>query len=418
MASAAMQEKFELIEELGAGGFAVTVKTRVLDPELLDEFGREIVVLKIPHRFKERSIKEEIENNFALFSRLHKIASPNIVQYLGFDVYEGKIVLIMEYVPGSLRELVGGIKREKDKPRKIIPQDTTIEIIKGVLTGLVVIHSEGILHRDIKPENVLLDGKTPKICDLGISRILSSTSSRAQTFAGSLFYMPPEIMDGTGASFTADIWSVGVTFYEMLTGRLPFGLGMDTPNRQIIDRICNKDPLPPSHYVDLPADLDRIVLKALQKNPQDRFPTAAEFIEALESIGQIDEEALPQILLDINMLIESGASSSHIEERLKEVCAQFPENYEPLEVLGEFYIRGQRYSDSIEVFKKATKLDPDNATLYWNLAIAYERLGEYNKAFVSLQRAMRIGLEPSLQRHASRWRQLIREKGESQSKNR
>jgi serine/threonine protein kinase len=403
-------EKFQILSELGSGGFAVTYQARVLDEDLRNELGQDVVVLKVPHRQMERVLKEEIENNAALFVRLRRIASINIVRYLGFDLYSNKIVMIMEYCKdGNLRRLVGDSWKPGTTKRHL-PFDQTLNLITGILRGLDVIHAEGILHRDIKPENILMDGGVPKIGDMGLSRFLSAPDAVVKSFAGSFLYMAPEIYGEEGATLSADIWAVGVVFYELLTGHWPFGPIDSVSQDALIRRIRTQDPPPPSRLVELPANIDAVVAKALQKRPQDRYHDAKEFLQDLGAKQKKEAKDLPQALRDLRVMLETGITISKVEGRLKEIIQQYPDSVEPLEFMGELYIRGQRYREAVEVYKQAAEADKANPMLYWNLATAYERLGEYNKAFIALQRAMRIGLDPSLQRHAMRWRQAIEDK--------
>ena len=201
-------EPFELLELLGMGGFAQTYRARVLHPDVLEDFGSEIIALKIPLPQKERALKQDLEMNILLHLRIKDLQSVNLVRYLGFDWYDGKIVLAFEYIAsGSLRDKIGNIGSQKR-----LPIDEAVKIAEGILKGLSAIHSEQVFHRDIKPENILMQGNVAKIADLGLSRFLNP-NELASTTSGSPFYMSPEILSRTGASFSSDIWSRGVTNY-------------------------------------------------------------------------------------------------------------------------------------------------------------------------------------------------------------
>ena len=118
-----------------------------------------------------------------------------------------------------------------------------------------MIHHEHVFHRDIKPENILLEGDTPKIADLGIARMLDA-NELASTGIGSLPYMSPEILGKEGASFPSDLWSLGVTLYEMVTGRLPF----DGTLGELADMIRRTEPLAACKVCpDVPAGLSEII---------------------------------------------------------------------------------------------------------------------------------------------------------------
>src|SRR6185503_5308369 len=130
-------EPFELLEQLGRGGFACTYLARVTDPELRAEFDQEIVALKVPlGRKEERVLRKEMELNAGLHMRLKHLRSPNIVRYLGFEVFRGRMVMVMEYVPeGSLRGRLGRIGKQQR-----IPPDEARAIAIGTLRGLALVH--------------------------------------------------------------------------------------------------------------------------------------------------------------------------------------------------------------------------------------------------------------------------------------
>jgi serine/threonine protein kinase len=194
-----------------------------LTRQLREDFGADIVALKIPHKDKERALRREVEMQAVLHLRLKDIQAVNIVRYLGFAVFRGKMVMAMEFVEhGSLRDKLGKIGLQKR-----LPIEEALKIAEGALKGLAAIHQEHVFHRDIKPENILMSGHPPKVTDFGISRMLDA-NELASTTSGTIFYMSPEILGPEGASFTSDIWSVGATLYEMVTGKLPFW-GLDTP---------------------------------------------------------------------------------------------------------------------------------------------------------------------------------------------
>jgi serine/threonine-protein kinase len=294
---------FELLQELGKGGFATTYRARVLDADLREEFGTDIVAVKIPlNKQKERVLRRELELNAGIHMRLRGLASPHIVRYLGFVSFRDQITMVMEYVEqGSLRRLLGRV--DATTP---LPVAQAVEIAAGMLEGLSVIHDEGILHRDIKPENVLMKGAIPKIADLGISRMLDE-DELAMSVAGTSPYIAPEILTSNGATFSADLWSVTVTLYEMLTGRLPFG-DVHTPLRTMIENICEVDPDPPSRVLSrVPAELDAIIAKGFQKRPEDRYLSAHEMRLALHAWQRSISNADVSIAPDAQTTFDGGS---------------------------------------------------------------------------------------------------------------
>jgi tricorn protease-like protein len=147
--------------------------------------------------------------------------------------------------------------------------DAAVEMMDGILAGLNHLHSRRIIHRDLKPENILLQRETPRLADFGIARLLKSSSHSAHV-SGTLAYMAPEAFDGKRNEQT-DVWSVGVIFYEMLSGRLPYDQ-QDIPS--FIGAIMRHDPPPLPDSV--PEVLRTIVMKALQRDPANRYSSVAE----------------------------------------------------------------------------------------------------------------------------------------------
>ncbi len=197
---------------------------------------------------------------------------PNILPIIDADEYDGQIVIVSEYAPdGSLDEWLK--KNGKMSVEKAV--ETTIKI----LDGLEFLHSRNIIHRDLKPANILLQGDTPRLADFGISRALRTTaSSQSSNVSGTFAYMPPEGFDGK-RSVQTDVWSVGVNLYQFLTGTLPF------PNKEpsaLIAAIMMREfePLPP----DVPQNLQNVIAKALAKQPENRYASAAAMREDLRRI--------------------------------------------------------------------------------------------------------------------------------------
>lgn len=401
-------EPFHLVRLLGSGGFAHTYLAQVLDPALVREFGREEVALKIPlDRKKQLALKREIEINAPFHLRLKRIGSQNLVSYLGFDVFRGQIVMVMEYVPGgSLRQRIGEIPRRASAPSAPVPVDEAVELATGILSGLHVIHQARILHRDIKPENVLLDGRTPKIADFGISRVLSS-NELASTTTGTVPYMSPELLDGKGASYPTDIWSVGVTFYEMLVGQLPFGW-RDTAPGALLDLIREADPKPPSMLADIPDELERVVLRALEKDPKRRYANAGEMLEALAQFEQASDDPAEQEIARVRAMLESGEPLDAVETELRAFVERFPDSPRGYQLLGEFHNRRQAYSEAIKAFQAGIDREPTDAMLHWSLALAYQKRGKREEAINALERAIDAGLEESLKRHAMRLLRVLK----------
>ncbi len=256
----------QIIELIGAGGMGAVYKAR---QEGLDR----VVALKIlPEEFGH-------DVKFALrFTReartLAKLSHPNIVSVFEFGNVDDTYYFLMEFVDGStLRDVV--------KARQLAPEHA-LAIVPHLCDALQYAHDQGVVHRDIKPENILIaaDGSV-KIADFGLSRILENESQQdlltgTHQVMGTPRYMAPEQFEGFhGVDHRADIYSLGVVFYEMLTGELPIG------------RFA-----PPSEKVEIDVRLDEVVLRTLEKEPKRRYQRASQIKSDVQSITSTDNPAL------------------------------------------------------------------------------------------------------------------------------
>ncbi|PQO42675.1 serine/threonine protein kinase [Blastopirellula marina] len=260
----------EIIELIGAGGMGAVYKAR--QPGL-----DRLVALKILPEELGRDIK------FALrFTReartLARLSHPNIVSVYEFGHVEETYYFLMEFVEGStLRDVV--------RAGQLAPAHA-LEIVPHLCDALQYAHDKGVIHRDIKPENILLavDG-TVKIADFGLSRILGSESQHdlltgTHQVMGTPRYMAPEHLEGSrNIDHRADIYSLGVVFYEMLTGELPIG-------RFAV----------PSQKVDIDVRLDEVVLRTLEQEPQRRYQHASQIKSDVQSIALSRDAATTEMV--------------------------------------------------------------------------------------------------------------------------
>jgi formylglycine-generating enzyme required for sulfatase activity len=179
------------------------------------------------------------------------------------------VVIVSEYVNDG--SLAGWLKQHGGKASSIA---TACEILEGVLAGLAHLHERRIIHRDLKPENILLQRDNPRVADFGISRLLRTTS-QSTNVSGTLAYMAPEAFDGKRNERT-DIWAVGVIFYQLLGGSLPYD---QQDMVSFIGAIMRHDPAPLPESV--PEVLRRVVMKALQREPSQRYQSAIEMRQDL-----------------------------------------------------------------------------------------------------------------------------------------
>jgi serine/threonine protein kinase len=209
---------------------------------------------------------------------LRQLRHRNIVGLVDFFQFEGQHVLVMEFVPGDSLEAL--IRRDP------LPIDRALQVALDLGDALICAHRLNIVHRDLKPANVLLAGDgTPKLTDFGVARLISAGTklTGTGTQVGTPYYMSPEAWEGRPLNAQADIWSLGIVLYEMLTGQVPFG--GDT-----LVAVMNKvltAPLPDLKALrpDTPPALARIVRKMLTRDPARRYQTMRQVTVDLEAVA-------------------------------------------------------------------------------------------------------------------------------------
>jgi serine/threonine protein kinase len=205
------------------------------------------------------------------------------VQVFDFDMQDDYYYMVMELLEGdTLRALLNNYRVRGQR----IPLTEVVRIAKDILSGLSYAHSEGIIHRDIKPANIMLTKKGQAVLtDFGIAQIVGNTQHTVSgALMGTLNYMAPEQGLKGECNSRSDIYSLGIVLYEMLTGYTPFDA--DTPLAILMKHLNDPLPLPTQIDPALPPALEAIVLKALAKDPDDRFQSAEEMSEAIENVEQ------------------------------------------------------------------------------------------------------------------------------------
>ena len=218
----------------------------------------------------------ETEEEIARFRReaqaAGRLTHPNIVAVYDYGETSDLAYIVMEFVDGTT------LKQVLDRQERFAVADTA-RIMQDILSGLQFSHARGVVHRDIKPANVMLTSAgQAKIADFGIARIESSSMTQAGTVLGTPAYMSPEQFMGQVVDARTDIYSTGVLLYQLLTGERPFEGSMTA----IMHKVLNTDPPPPSQLaVTSPVPLDAVVRRAMSKRPDDRYPSATSFAEAI-----------------------------------------------------------------------------------------------------------------------------------------
>jgi len=262
---------FRVGEPLGAGGMGAVYRAE--DTRL----GRAVALkFLLPHLGLDANAK-------ARFLReAHSAASldhPNLcsIHEVG-ESDEGRLFLAMALYPGETLKA----RLARDGP---LPIAEALHIARQVAAGLACADAAGIVHRDLKPANVMLlpDG-TVKILDFGLAKARDQSLTESGAVLGTVLYMAPEQVSGDTVDPRADLWALGVVLYETLTGRTPFE---GDQHIAIAHAILNDDPVPPStHRADVSVTLEEVVLRLLEKNPDNRYASATELLANLARVGK------------------------------------------------------------------------------------------------------------------------------------
>lgn len=301
MIGTVLGNRYEILTEVGSGGMARVYKAK-------DRYLQRIVAIKI--------LKDEFREDSEFLKRFDteaqaaaSLTHPNIVQIYDVGRDNSRYYIVMEYVDGiTLKEYI------TDKGS--LDWKETIDISIQICSALSKAHSRNIIHRDIKPNNIIMTSEgVPKVADFGIARSVSSeTDTMTIDTIGSVHYSSPEQARGGYTDEQSDIYSIGVTMFEMVTGELPFD--GETPVAVALKHIQDIPPVPSTIKKGIPRALDDIILTAMAKSRQDRYTTVSELINDLENIrfkqGTSSDIVVP------NIKHESKYDTRKIEKPLEE----------------------------------------------------------------------------------------------------
>jgi serine/threonine protein kinase len=265
--------RYHILEQLGEGGMATVYKA--YDTRLETDVAVKVIRTEnLAPSVLERSLKR--------FEReaksLAKLTHPNIVKVTDYGEYEGKPYLVMPYLPGGTL---------KDKLGKPISWREAIQILLPIARALDFAHRQNMIHRDVKPSNILItaDGE-PMLTDFGIAKILDMEETQDLTGTsaaiGTPEYMAPEQATARSVDQRADIYSLGIILYEMVTGRKPFTA--DTPMAVLIKQAHDPLPKPRQFAAGNPDAVEKVVIKALAKDPENRYKSMDEFSAAMKGL--------------------------------------------------------------------------------------------------------------------------------------
>ena len=261
--------RYELLQCVGEGGMSFVYKAKC---RKLNRF----VAVKI--------LKDEFKNNEEIVRRFKKeataianLSNPNVVNVLDVGTQDDINYIVMEYVEGkTLKDII--------KEKGALPYEVAISIGIKVAKALECAHKSGIIHRDVKPQNILVTEEgVVKVTDFGIAKSMdSSTIAHTNSVMGSAHYFSPEQAKGTYTDYRTDLYSLGIVLYEMVTGVVPFN--GDSPVTVAVKHIQEKAIPPKNINQNIPNSLNDLIMKAMEKDPVNRYQTAKEIIGDLEKI--------------------------------------------------------------------------------------------------------------------------------------
>jgi beta-lactam-binding protein with PASTA domain len=276
-----IDSRYRVLEKIGAGGMADVYCAEDM------HLGRKVAVKLLHSRFAQD--QEFVERFRREASSAAGLQHPNVVGVYDRGEFDDTYYIAMEYCEGeSLKQVI-----TREAP---IDPARAIAITKQILVATRFAHRRNVIHRDLKPHNVILDEEqNVKVTDFGIARAGASDITEVGAIMGTAQYLSPEQAQGKPVTEESDLYSVGVVLYELLTGRAPFG--GDSPVAVALQHVNEPAPSPRELEPAVPRELEAVVLKALAKDPAERYRDADSFIKALEAVevrlrqGPVDTES-------------------------------------------------------------------------------------------------------------------------------
>lgn len=270
-----LADRYEIIEQIGTGGMADVYKAKC------HKLNRYVAIKVMKSEFSQD--KTFVSKFWAEAQSAAGLVNPNVVNVYDVGVENGIYYIVMELVDGIT------LKKYIEK-RGRLPYKEAVSIAIQVANGMDAAHKHNIVHRDIKPQNIIIskEGKV-KVTDFGIAKVASSATINTSASMGSVHYISPEQARGGYSDERSDIYSLGITLFEMLTGTVPFD--GDSAVSVAVQHIQDSIPLPSQLVEGVPVSVDKIVLKCTQKKTDRRYQSAAELIVDLKkSLVMPDED--------------------------------------------------------------------------------------------------------------------------------
>jgi len=395
--------KYQIKAELGSGAMGVVYKAE--DPRL----GRPVAL---------KTMSANVAGNPELLKRFYREAQsagqlrhPNIVTIYDIDEADGIPFIAMEFLEGEdLDKIITA--------RKELPVVKKLDILLQTCRGLHHAHQHGIVHRDVKPANIFLltDGMV-KIVDFGIARIGATSMTRTGMVLGTVMYMSPEQIRGQTVDARSDIFSIGIILYELLTYQSPFA-GRDVPG--ILFKILNESPSPITDLVpNCPAELEKIILRALDKDRENRYQSAEDMAFDLQRVADHLRRDMVDVYLkqgqqslekknytlakeSLQKVLEIDSSHGLAKSLLDQVQDQLYTKQRTQKVeqsirQAKEALQAEHYDDAIAVLDEILRLDPAHTEAGQYKEMAVERRDRAEKVRRHMERAEKLAADADYQ---------------------
>jgi serine/threonine protein kinase len=349
--------RYEIIDLLGEGGMGTVFRAR-------DVTLRRDVAIKVmhPQYIRQQDFRQRFLQEAQTAARLDHAS---IVPVYDFGQQEDLLYIVMKFVPGdNLQQLLKDMRTQK----QWIPLDETLQVVIQVCQALDYAHRHGVLHRDIKPANIMLEPEPceglpfrPVLTDLGLAKLAEGgLETQTGTSMGTPAYMSPEQAMGNEIDSRSDVYSLGILLYELAVGRLPFQI------RTITEAIrCHtQEPPPPPRSLrpELPEFLETIILKALEKDPANRYVDAAGLAHDLKEIAPSLTDVVGPTVMEESVSLMTQYQQSLLVQRRASLFREFPVSTEALGQDCIQIIDPDKTSRTIQIEKRVITVgrDPEN----------------------------------------------------------